>query len=339
MSEFSPQIVRAAIERFSYRFDLPEGWQRLPIPEEAPDFGNALQFMPIGAFMAPYAAIVFSVAVRPVYSGGAPPEWLKWLCEQQEIQVESLAAGEGRAVAVARQDSEAGPMRMRLVLFVHGDAMLTLTALAPEALWNSVDQTFDRMIDSFAMLEAAEQTLADFALASDAGTLDEDNARNRYFRENGIGLTPRVLNIDMPRKRATVGAGAIVAKLDIPLGWHIIDDGRRTLLFDPNNDIQINFNLIRAENGDLEPVADAIIQDVLAGSPGADARKLDMGGRRVIGVRGMQAGADVVDQAYLFESTPMAPDLFLKVRVTALPPEMTRAMDLAGLVIEDLRFG
>jgi hypothetical protein len=83
----------------------------------------------------------------------------------------------------------------------------------------------------------------DVALADDAASLDPDHPMNASLRDSGVGLVPRVIMVATREKFATVGAAAIEAMFRVPLGWHVIDDGRRTLVFDPDGSVRINLNL------------------------------------------------------------------------------------------------
>ena len=63
---------------------------------------------------------------------------------------------------------------------------------------------------------------------------------------------PRVLAVDEVKKCTLIGSGALQVVMPIPTGWHAIDDGKRTLLFDTNSragNMQINFNLFELEPG------------------------------------------------------------------------------------------
>ena len=83
----------------------------------------------------------------------------------------------------------------------------------------------------------------DVALADDTASLDPDHPINARLRDNGIGLVPRVIMVATRDKFASLGAAAIESVFRVPFGWHVIDDGKRTLVFDPGGSVQINLDL------------------------------------------------------------------------------------------------
>lgn len=95
-----------------------------------------------------------------------------------------------------------------------------------------------------------KRTFRDFALEDDTTSLDPETSINANLRDRGAGLTPDVVAAHDEQKRATVAAGAIMAQFDVPYGWHVIDDGQRTLVFEPGGKVQINLNLIEPKPAD-----------------------------------------------------------------------------------------
>lgn len=389
---FAWEHVVPPLERFEYRLLLPAEWVKVQVPEEKPDFNNPALFLPICVYMAPYAAIVFSAAVRPGYDDGTPQQWIEYLCREQGFEVKrttpGTCAGMEAVYADAIQQTEAGPMRMRLVLFHGNGNLFNLSTMAPAPLWDSVAGVFEQMIMSFTFprqtaelaaapkrapdpeppptpaelrdgprpgdetpdpAEAAQASPAnidtptrhaDVALADDASSLDPDHKLNAYFRDNGIGLVPRVLAVNADEKYATIGLGAIVAVTNLPLGWHVIDDGRRSLVFDPGNQIQVNLNVFAQEGTPLEQIADRIVADAAAANPDLQHIHTEIGGLPVLGLRNLTVDGEQLEQAFLWKDWPnVGPGMLLQVRVTATPSEMVRAMNLAEVIIRDLRTG
>lgn len=147
--------VPSRIADLGFSFLLPDDFRAVPLPDEQPRFDEPGTFFPLTVAMAGYAAIVFSVAARPAYEDGTLTQWLTYLCaaqqmEHSEIEPAKVGAHEGVA-CFARQQSEAGPMKMRLCLFEDGGRMVNVSVMSPEPLWGSVADKLRTMIDSFAL--------------------------------------------------------------------------------------------------------------------------------------------------------------------------------------------
>lgn len=56
-------------------FLLPDRWVNVPVPEESYDFDNPAVFLPLVVCMAPYGAVVFTVAARPAFDDGSVQDW------------------------------------------------------------------------------------------------------------------------------------------------------------------------------------------------------------------------------------------------------------------------
>jgi hypothetical protein len=208
-------------------------------------------------------------------------------------------AGMPALMVEALNPTDAGTMRMRTALLEDGKRFLNISVMAPDAIWKSVESTLHLTMSSFRLAEprgsttpltraeavklaasfagakvgrqtaagVANEANADtppiapaaLALADDAATLDPEHPMNVRMRERGAGLTPRTLETNPAEKYAVVGAGAIVGTFTLPFGWHVIDDGRRTLVFDRDGKIQISLNL-RRDGGDPR----GLLQGILA---------------------------------------------------------------------------
>lgn len=97
---------------------------------------------------------------------------------------------------------------------------------------------------------AAGREIGDFALDSDSIALDEDHATNVRLRKLGLGEVPAIAGLSDSQRRATLAASAIQAEFDLPYGWHALDDGRRTLVFDPQERVRIELSLVMSGTND-----------------------------------------------------------------------------------------
>jgi hypothetical protein len=176
---------------------------------------------------------------------------------------------------------------------------------------------------------------AQLALADDASTLDPEHPMNVRMRDSGAGLTVRTLETNQAEKYAVVGAGAIVGTFRLPFGWHVIDDGRRTLVFDAAGKIQINLNL-RRDDGDHRGMLEQIMAQARREQPQIDPLMVDFAPDLPgLVLRNYRDGDDVLVQAFVVRAL-RDDGLSHVARVTAAPDDMTRAMNLAEIVLRSL---
>lgn len=177
---------------------------------------------------------------------------------------------------------------------------------------------------------------AEVALAADASSLDPEHPTNANLRDRGIGLVPRVLGVDLEARAALLGAGAIQACFAVPLGWHAIDDGKRTLIFDAEGRMQINLDLRRCGPDEHSTLLTAI-EAGLRG-PGQDfaSGRLELGGMQSLVVRGLRTEGEVLNQVYMVRDVG-SPEHVLVGRVTAQDEFIVFAMNAAEVVMTSVQ--
>ena len=374
--EFTPATVPARIADLEFTYLRPANFQVVELPEEKPNFDDPATFYPLHVLMATYGAVVFSVAARPAFADGSVQDWTEFLLKQEKVQVVSMKpgtfAGMPAIIVEALNPTDAGTMRMRTVLLEDGKRFLNISVLAPDAIWPSVEPTLAMTMSSFrlaeprgsttpltkaeakkvAAQERAKQTAApapqapaadesaptppaELALADDAATFDPEHPFNVRMRNNGAGLTPRVLETNAAEKYAVIGAGAIVGTFRLPFGWHVIDDGKRTLVFDATGKIQISLNL-RRDNGDHRGLLEQLMAQARHDQPQIDPLLVDFAPDMPgLVLRNYRDGDDVLVQAFVLKAI-RDDGLAHVARVTAAPDDMTRAMNLAEVILRSL---
>jgi hypothetical protein len=163
---FVRTIVRDVEPGFTFACEIPAGWQRVPLPPEEVDFADPRVMRPLCLFTPSYAAIVFTVATRPLIPGSTPATALAYLSDAQQLAIEPVrsvilpsgAAAETTATQTAGDDT----MRMRLVMLEDGGHLFSLTAMAPAPLWDAMKPTLDHMIRSFALVDPKGPTTPTF---------------------------------------------------------------------------------------------------------------------------------------------------------------------------------
>jgi len=137
------------------------------------------------------------------------------------------------------------------------------------------------------------------ALADDTSTLDPEHLINARGRDAGAGLVPRELREVPEEKYAIVGAAAIESMFHVPFGWHVIDDGTRTLVFDPNGGVQTNLNLRQAHTDELTALLEGIGDALARDNPKALFLRLTFRRMPCLAIRDLPIDSELLDQAYM----------------------------------------
>jgi len=185
-------------------------------------------------------------------------------------------------------------------------------------------------LEPTALMTSAE--IAGVALAADASTLDPEHPLNVRLRNNGAGLVPRVASVDLAEKSARVGAGAVQGFFRVPLGWHVIDDGKRTLVFDAANRIQVSLSQRLHEGAGTTDFARQLLQPYLEEQPGLPTIEATLSGIACAGVRGVTVGQETLDQVFFVRDIERE-GLYLVARISATEEDSKRALDLAGDIV------
>lgn len=187
---------------------------------------------------------------------------------------------------------------------------------------------------TIAVLSAA-LTAADwsgFAISKDARSLDPEEPMNARLRNNGAGLTPRVASVDAANRKATVGGGAIGSLIDVPLGWHVIDDGRRVLIFEPTGKVQINLNLIPRQGRSSARMIEEIQAGARQSYPNPEFTRR---GAEGVMIRRIADGSTPIEQLHLLREADA--NYVLRARITATPDTMEKAAALGELILASAR--
>lgn len=190
-----------------------------------------------------------------------------------------------------------------------------------------------------AALPTAVMTPAEFlamALAEDTALLDPELPMNVNLRDRGAGLVPRIHEADPGTRAVLLGVGALAGFLRVPFGWHVIDDGRRTLVFDAGGRIQVSLSQ-RGSNG-VAPSAHArqLLEPYLERQPDLPKIEATLDQISAAGLRGVDVDGVCLDQYFLIRDLGR-PDSHLVARVTATAEDAKRALDLAGDLLATFR--
>ncbi len=332
-----------------FAITTPADWVVLPIERTEPDFTKPEAVAPLAGVMAPYAAIVFAAAARPTYADGTLADWLGHLARAQgldpgPIEQEAIGAHAGVGCWGVQVDGDT-VVRVRVALFEDGDRIVIVTCMAPDTLWTASAPTFTELLRSFALASAkgshvaraaGELPASTFATprAANGDALDPEHPTNARLRDQGVGLVPRVLERDAARGTAKVAAGALLATLRVPSGWHVLDDGRRTLVFDAAGKTQVSLRR-RARNGRTD---DELLREKLAELyrewPELQHARSDADGLACLFIRNVAIDGKPIEQGYLLR--PLDAETALEARLTSTPEDFPQACELADTLFADL---
>jgi hypothetical protein len=163
---FVRTVVRDIEPGFTFACEIPAGWQRVPLPPEQVDFADPRVMRPLCLFTPSYAAIVFTVATRPLIPGSTAATALAYLSDAQQLPIEPIRHGIlpcGQvAETMATQTAGGDTMRMRLIMLEDGGHLFSLTAMAPGPLWDAMEPTLDYIVQSFVLLDPKGPTTPTF---------------------------------------------------------------------------------------------------------------------------------------------------------------------------------
>ncbi len=369
--------VPARIADLGFRVAAPKDWNVVELPAEEVDFGQPANFFPLLMVAAPWAMVVLTVAARPGFEDGTLQDWSLFLLDSQGIRPTSFGAGMvgnlGGFVGVGRQQQEGTWLEMRFAFVEDGGRLLYLGLIAPEALSASLDSVWTAALGSFALERPQGQrvpvvaaaareeekaaivtdevaALADvvspqftdeeigfYAKADDEGTLNPEHPLQARLRDQGVELTPRLLDFDREKKSVLIGAGAIGATMRVAFGWHVIDDGRRTLVLDPDGKIQIHFDVLAKEGRSVEGILDDLQAEMERSYEAPEFLRLEFEGIFALAGRNLVVDGERIEQVHML--TRWAKDsAVLRARVTADPESMRFAGDYADLILKSVEF-
>lgn len=174
------------------------------------------------------------------------------------------------------------------------------------------------------------------ALAQDMGTFDAEHELNVRLRDRGAGLVPNVLDYHEQEHWATLAPAALRATLRVPFGWHVLDDGKRTLVFDAAGHTQVSMQLFRRDGRSDDALLTAKVPELQQQWPALQHRRTERSGMPCLLVRDAMVDGKPIEQAYLLRDA--GDGLVLQTRVTSSPEHFQRANELAELLHRDLQF-
>lgn len=185
-------------------------------------------------------------------------------------------------------------------------------------------------------LPGDEVPAAAVALAADMRSFEPTHEHNVRLEHRGAGRVPDVLDYHDQERWATLAPPTLGATLRVPFGWHVVDDGKRTLVLDADGHSQVDLALLRRDGRSDDAVLAGALADLQRQHPGLQSEASSLAAMPCRLVRGLSLGGKPVAQAWLLRPAPDG--RVLRVRATASPDHFGRACDLVAVLLRDLRF-
>lgn len=183
----------------------------------------------------------------------------------------------------------------------------------------------------------SEDDFGHYAKSADTATLDPEHPVNARLRDQGVGFVPNLLDTDDEAMTARLGAGAIASVIRVAYGWHVIDDGRRTLVLDPDGKIQIHLNVVPRNGRSIDQILDEIQAEAAQSYPDPEFLRLQDGGIWGLSIRNIAVDGEPIEQLHML--TQWAQDsAMLRARVTADPGSMRYAANYADLILKSAEY-
>ncbi len=124
----------------------------------------------------------------------------------------------------------------------------------------------------------------------------------------------------------------------VAFGWHVFDDGLRTLVLDPDGKIQISLHALPKEGRNIGQMLDGIEAEAAESYPNPEFLRLQDGGIWALAIRNIVVDEEPVEQIHML--TPWANEsAMLCARVTSDPQSMRFAANYADLILKSAEYG
>lgn len=163
MSKTRTFACQGTLAELDFTVEVPVDWAPIDLPREDVDFDDTSKFAPLAMLMAPYAAILFTVAARPAYASGTLAQWLQYVAGAHEVAIDGfeaqrLGALDGVGTWGTQRDGDA-VMRSRIVFVEDGERLLHVVCMAPESLWDAVAPAFAQALATFTLRSPRGRTI------------------------------------------------------------------------------------------------------------------------------------------------------------------------------------
>lgn len=394
---FECQGTLAALD---FTVEVPADWAPIDLPREDVDFDDTSKFAPLAMLMAPYAAILFTVAARPAYASGTLAQWLQYVASAHGVAIDGfeaqrLGALDGVGTWGTQTDGNA-VMRARIVFVEDGERLLHVVCMAPEGLWDAVAPAFARALATFTLRQPRGRTIElappdlplspctmanggtmttakaavanaappeaptgdasaatpvppasgdddaeppclaqRCALATSMATFEPAHELNTRMRNLGAGTVPDVQHYHEQELWAAFAPTAIGGTLRVPFGWHVLDDEKRTTVFDGAGDASVQLERVWREGASDDELFAARLAPLQEQQPSLQPERVTIADSPCLVVHGVQNGRKTVTKAFLLRDAGQG--RVLQLAATAAPERFAVVRDLLEVLLTDLQ--
>jgi hypothetical protein len=365
-TDIETRRVPTRVAELGFAVDLPRGWVLHEAPDETPDFEDPTAVMVLALLASPDERLVWSCVMRPAYGHGTLESWARYLMQHNGLRVREMGKGFLGAMpamlGVAEQDGGDQPLRVRFAFAEDGQRLINVALMGPadaapeiSRVWGETVRSFDlshprgssvsltgaslRPSKGAVDFETAARAFADHALVDDASALAPWNSFYAAARVAGRGRAAKVVALDAPNKRATLAVGAILCQIDVPFGWHALDDGQSLLVHASGGGVRMRLAFIEGGSADAEKVLELLEKRARTDHPGPLAvTRVQHGSRLVLRIEGRREAGQPVLELHQLMPGPDAGRL-LHVGVVTAPERAESVGKLVDLMLQSVVFG
>lgn len=355
-----------------FRVVIPADWNQVQMDEEKIDFSASRDFLPLGIYMPPASEGMFVVAARPKFATGTLAQWLEQACAEQKVTIEQTGettlGSAPVAICMGTQKSGKTQVRIYIAMFEDGGLLYSLMAACPVKQWESLAETFEKVVLAFRLLdpkgstmpapgndapekqsgkkakaappepppEEREATFADFALADGPESLAPDNEANRLDPSNPKDGVPSIYDVDNEGKCALMNFAPLDGLVTVPFGWNVNSDGTVVKVFSLENGLIVEFSWLEVAK-DLDAAFQAELDAALKKHPKAEHCRLELGPETALALRNMRWKNRPFEQVIILKDIPTRESGLLKIAASAAPDDMGKLLGLVELMVNDMR--
>lgn len=178
---------------------------------------------------------------------------------------------------------------------------------------------------------------ADLALSDDNDTLQHENEFNLLSQKKGLGSTSDIVETNASEKYSVIRADAIDSTLEVPFGWHVADNGRRMLVFDPDHFIEISIEEQTAKNGP-KALLQETLESLRAQHPELKSQLMENSGNSFLLIlQNLKEQDEIKTRSFMTKDIGQGAKI-LVAEISAAPTDLVRALNLAEVLTRHLKY-
>jgi hypothetical protein len=177
----------------------------------------------------------------------------------------------------------------------------------------------------------------DFALSKNTDSFSPTDELNAMHEGDSSVRVPEVLEVNTEEQWALLDCRGIDALMEVPLGWHVTDNGKMVQVFDFELNAGIEFTWLDCEKN-LDREYEVQLNETKEKHPALEHCMLDLGGVEALAMRGLEWKGKPFQQV-IFLHNVRNRDGYLRVRASAAAENIERLADMMVLMVRKLRIG